>query len=258
MTQAPNQRVMTQDEATFVFETDYWKGLDDKGYSYDVQYKDPYDDDWQTLATSVTFGGTYTLNTVDNSQVNKVDIEAHTVDTLAKGKETASMIHDNKWLPADYWSGYYFRIVASYRFNEKRTKVENSYSARGDADNAGFDTSRYGLLQVDAPFVSATMLEARALMMQEHNSEGDATGNFGQNYWSVETTQDQVDNWNASRGDSNNPLISDKNVAVYTTTIRIRKPYPYPCIAVGLPRRLDFYIYGVQTRHQPHQYQRVR
>lgn len=89
MTQAPNQRVMTQDEATFVFETDYWKGLDDKGYSYDVQYKDPYDDDWQTLATSVTFGGTYTLNTVDNSQVNKVDIEAHTVDTLAKGKETA-------------------------------------------------------------------------------------------------------------------------------------------------------------------------
>lgn len=247
MTQAPNQRVMTQDEATFVFETDYWKGLDDKGYSYDVQYKDPYDDDWQTLATSVTFGGTYTLNTVDNSQVNKVDIEAHTVDTLAKGKETASMIHDNKWLPADFWrpdgftdqqcaqkhttitltlhaadynwSGYYFRIVASYRFNEKRTKVENSYSARGDADNAGFDTSRYGLLQVDAPFVSATMLEARALMMQEHNSEGDATGNFGQNYWSVETTQDQVDNWNASRGDSNNPLISDKNVAVYTTTI---------------------------------------
>jgi hypothetical protein len=247
MTQAPNQRVMTQDEATFVFETDYWKGLDDKGYSYDVQYKDPYDDDWQTLATSVTFGGTYTLNTVDNSQVNKVDIEAHTVDTLAKGKETASMIHDNKWLPADFWrpdgftdqqcaqkhttitltlhaadynwSGYYFRIVASYRFNEKRTKVENSYSAIGDADNAGFDTSRYGLLQVDAPFVSATMLEARALMMQEHNSEGDATGNFGQNYWSVETTQDQVDNWNASRGDSNNPLISDKNVAVYTTTI---------------------------------------
>ena len=247
MTQAPNQRVMTQDEATFVFETDYWKGLDDKGYSYDVQYKDPYDDDWQTLATSVTFGGTYTLNTVDNSQVNKVDIEAHTVDTLAKGKETASMIHDNKWLPADFWrpdgftdqqcaqkhttitltlhaadynwSGYYFRIVASYRFNEKRTKVENSYSAIGDADNAGFDTSRYGLLQVDAPFVSATMLEARALMMQEHNSEGDATGDFGQNYWSVETTQDQVDNWNASRGDSNNPLISDKNVAVYTTTI---------------------------------------
>lgn len=247
MTQAPNQCVMTQDEATFVFETDYWKGLDDKGYSYDVQYKDPYDDDWQTLATSVTFGGTYTLNTVDNSQVNKVDIEAHTVDTLAKGKETASMIHDNKWLPADFWrpdgftdqqcaqkhttitltlhaadynwSGYYFRIVASYRFNEKRTKVENSYSAIGDADNAGFDTSRYGLLQVDAPFVSATMLEARALMMQEHNSEGDATGNFGQNYWSVETTQDQVDNWNASRGDSNNPLISDKNVAVYTTTI---------------------------------------
>lgn len=247
MTQAPNQRVMTQDEATFVFETDYWKGLDDKGYSYDVQYKDPYDDDWQTLATSVTFGGTYTLNTVDNSQVNKVDIEAHTADTLAKGKETASMIHDNKWLPADFWrpdgftdqqcaqkhttitltlhaadynwSGYYFRIVASYRFNEKRTKVENSYSAIGDADNAGFDTSRYGLLQVDAPFVSATMLEARALMMQEHNSEGDATGNFGQNYWSVETTQDQVDNWNASRGDSNNPLISDKNVAVYTTTI---------------------------------------
>ena len=247
MTQAPNQRVMTQDEATFVFETDYWKGLDDKGYSYDVQYKDPYDDDWQTLATSVTFGGTYTLNTVDNSQVNKVDIEAHTVDTLAKGKETASMIHDNKWLPADFWrpdgftdqqcaqkhttitltlhaadynwSGYYFRIVASYRFNEKRTKVENSYSAIGDADNAGFDTSRYGLLQVDAPFVSATMLEARALMMQEHNSEGDATGNFGQNYWSVETTQDQVDNWNASRGGSNNPLISDKNVAVYTTTI---------------------------------------
>lgn len=247
MTQAPNQRVMTQDEATFVFETDYWKGLDDKGYSYDVQYKDPYDDDWQTLATSVTFGGTYTLNTVDNSQVNKVDIEAHTVDTLAKGKEAASMIHDNKWLPADFWrpdgftdqqcaqkhttitltlhaadynwSGYYFRIVASYRFNEKRTKVENSYSAIGDADNAGFDTSRYGLLQVDAPFVSATMLEARALMMQEHNSEGDATGNFGQNYWSVETTQDQVDNWNASRGDSNNPLISDKNVAVYTTTI---------------------------------------
>ena len=247
MTQAPNQRVMTQDEATFVFETDYWKGLDDKGYSYDVQYKDPYDDDWQTLATSVTFGGTYTLNTVDNSQVNKVDIEAHTVDTLAKGKETASMIHDNKWLPADFWrpdgftdqqcaqkhttitltlhaadynwSGYYFRIVASYRFNEKRTKVENSYSARGDADNAGFDTSRYGLLQVDAPFVSATMLEARALMMQEHNSEGDATGDFGQNYWSVETTQDQVDNWNASRGDSNNPSISDKNVAVYTTTI---------------------------------------
>lgn len=247
MTQAPNQRVMTQDEATFVFETDYWKGLDDKGYSYDVQYKDPYDDDWQTLATSVTFGGTYTLNTVDNSQVNKVDIEAHTVDTLAKGKETASMIHDNKWLPADFWrpdgftdqqcaqkhttitltlhaadynwSGYYFRIVASYRFNEKRTKVENSYSAIGDADNAGFDTSRYGLLQVDAPFVSATMLEARALMMQEHNSEGDATGDFGQNYWSVETTQDQVDNWNASRGGSNNPLISDKNVAVYTTTI---------------------------------------
>lgn len=247
MTQAPNQCVMTQDEATFVFETDYWKGLDDKGYSYDVQYKDPYDDDWQTLATSVTFGGTYTLNTVDNSQVNKVDIEAHTVDTLAKGKETASMIHDNKWLPADFWrpdgftdqqcaqkhttitltlhaadynwSGYYFRIVASYRFNEKRTKVENSYSAIGDADNAGFDTSRYGLLQVDAPFVSATMLEARALMMQEHNSEGDATGDFGQNYWSVETTQDQVDNWNASRGDSNNPLISDKNVAVYTTTI---------------------------------------
>ena len=247
MTQAPNQRVMTQDEATFVFETDYWKGLDDKGYSYDVQYKDPYDDDWQTLATSVTFGGTYTLNTVDNSQVNKVAIEAHTVDTLAKGKETASMIHDNKWLPADFWrpdgftdqqcaqkhttitltlhaadynwSGYYFRIVASYRFNEKRTKVENSYSAIGDADNAGFDTSRYGLLQVDAPFVSATMLEARALMMQEHNSEGDATGDFGQNYWSVETTQDQVDNWNASRGDSNNPLISDKNVAVYTTTI---------------------------------------
>ena len=247
MTQAPNQRVMTQDEATFVFETDYWKGLDDKGYSYDVQYKDPYDDDWQTLATSVTFGGTYTLNTVDNSQVNKVDIEAHTVDTLAKGKETASMIHDNKWLPADFWrpdgftdqqcaqkhttitltlhaadynwSGYYFRIVASYRFNEKRTKVENSYSAIGDADTAGFDTSRYGLLQVDAPFVSATMLEARALMMQEHNSEGDATGDFGQNYWSVETTQDQVDNWNASRGDSNNPLISDKNVAVYTTTI---------------------------------------
>ena len=247
MTQAPNQSVMTQDEATFVFETDYWKGLDDKGYSYDVQYKDPYDDDWQTLATSVTFGGTYTLNTVDNSQVNKVDIEAHTVDTLAKGKETASMIHDNKWLPADFWrpdgftdqqcaqkhttitltlhaadynwSGYYFRIVASYRFNEKRTKVENSYSAIGDADNAGFDTSRYGLLQVDAPFVSATMLEARALMMQEHNSEGDATGDFGQNYWSVETTQDQVDNWNASRGDSNNPLISDKNVAVYTTTI---------------------------------------
>lgn len=247
MTQAPNQRVMTQDEATFVFETDYWKGLDDKGYSYDVQYKDPYDDDWQTLATSVTFGGTYTLNTVDNSQVNKVDIEAHTVDTLAKGKETASMIHDNKWLPADFWrpdgftdqqcaqkhttitltlhaadynwSGYYFRIVASYRFNEKRTKVENSCSAIGDADNAGFDTSRYGLLQVDAPFVSATMLEARALMMQEHNSEGDATGDFGQNYWSVETTQDQVDNWNASRGDSNNPLISDKNVAVYTTTI---------------------------------------
>lgn len=247
MTQAPNQRVMTQDEATFVFETDYWKGLDDKGYSYDVQYKDPYDDDWQTLATSVTFGGTYTLNTVDNSQVNKVDIEAHTVDTLAKGKETASMIHDNKWLPADFWrpdgftdqqcaqkhttitltlhaadynwSGYYFRIVASYRFNEKRTKVENSYSAIGDADNAGFDTSRYGLLQVDAPFVSATMLEARALMMQEHNSEGDASGDFGQNYWSVETTQDQVDNWNASRGDSNNPLISDKNVAVYTTTI---------------------------------------
>ena len=247
MTQAPNQRVMTQDEATFVFETDYWKGLDDKGYSYDVQYKDPYDDDWQTLATSVTFGGTYTLNTVDNSQVNKVDIEAHTVDTLAKGKETASMIHDNKWLPADFWrpdgftdqqcaqkhttitltlhaadynwSGYYFRIVASYRFNEKRTKVENSYSAIGDADNAGFDTSRYGLLQVNAPFVSATMLEARALMMQEHNSEGDATGDFGQNYWSVETTQDQVDNWNASRGDSNNPLISDKNVAVYTTTI---------------------------------------
>lgn len=247
MTQAPNQRVMTQDEATFVFETDYWKGLDDKGYSYDVQYKDPYDDDWQTLATSVTFGGTYTLNTVDNSQVNKVDIEAHTVDTLAKGKETASMIHDNKWLPADFWrpdgftdqqcaqkhttitltlhaadynwSGYYFRIVASYRFNEKRNKVENSYSAIGDADNAGFDTSRYGLLQVDAPFVSATMLEARALMMQEHNSEGDATGDFGQNYWSVETTQDQVDNWNASRGDSNNPLISDKNVAVYTTTI---------------------------------------
>ena len=247
MTQAPNQHVMTQDEATFVFETDYWKGLDDKGYSYDVQYKDPYDDDWQTLATSVTFGGTYTLNTVDNSQVNKVDIEAHTVDTLAKGKETASMIHDNKWLPADFWrpdgftdqqcaqkhttitltlhaadynwSGYYFRIVASYRFNEKRTKVENSYSAIGDADNAGFDTSRYGLLQVDAPFVSATMLEARALMMQEHNSEGDATGDFGQNYWSVETTQDQVDNWNASRGDSNNPLISDKNVAVYTTTI---------------------------------------
>ena len=247
MTQAPNQRVMTQDEATFVFETDYWKGLDDKGYSYDVQYKDPYDDDWQTLATSVTFGGTYTLNTVDNSQVNKVDIEAHTVDTLAKGKETASMIHDNKWLPADFWrpdgftdqqcaqkhttitltlhaadynwSGYYFRIVASYRFNEKRTKVENSYSAIGDADNAGFDTSRYGLLQVDAPFVSATMLEARALMMQEQNSEGDATGDFGQNYWSVETTQDQVDNWNASRGDSNNPLISDKNVAVYTTTI---------------------------------------
>ena len=247
MTQAPNQRVVTQDEAIFVFETDYWKGLDDKGYSYDVQYKDPYDDDWQTLATSVTFGGTYTLNTVDNSQVNKVDIEAHTVDTLAKGKETASMIHDNKWLPADFWrpdgftdqqcaqkhttitltlhaadynwSGYYFRIVASYRFNEKRTKVENSYSAIGDADNAGFDTSRYGLLQVDAPFVSATMLEARALMMQEHNSEGDATGNFGQNYWSVETTQDQVDNWNASRGDSNNPLISDKNVAVYTTTI---------------------------------------
>ena len=247
MTQAPNQRVMTQDEATFVFETDYWKGLDDKGYSYDVQYKDPHDDDWQTLATSVTFGGTYTLNTVDNSQVNKVDIEAHTVDTLAKGKETASMIHDNKWLPADFWrpdgftdqqcaqkhttitltlhaadynwSGYYFRIVASYRFNEKRTKVENSYSAIGDADNAGFDTSRYGLLQVDAPFVSATMLEARALMMQEHNSEGDATGDFGQNYWSVETTQDQVDNWNASRGGSNNPLISDKNVAVYTTTI---------------------------------------
>jgi uncharacterized repeat protein (TIGR01451 family) len=247
MTQAPNQRVMTQDEATFVFETDYWKGLDDKGYSYDVQYKDPYDDDWQTLATSVTFGGTYTLNTVDNSQVNKVDIEAHTVDTLTKGKETVSMIHDNKWLPADFWrpdgftdqqcaqkhttitltlhaadynwSGYYFRIVASYRFNEKRTKVENSYSAIGDADNAGFDTSRYGLLQVDAPFVSATMLEARALMMQEHNSEGDATGNFGQNYWSVETTQDQVDKWNASRGDSNNPLISDKNVAVYTTTI---------------------------------------
>ena len=247
MTQAPNQRVMTQDQAIFVFETDYWKGLDDKGYSYDVQYKDPYDDDWQTLATSVTFGGTYTLNTVDNSQVNKVDIEAHTVDTLAKGKETASMIHDNKWLPnsfwrpdgftdqqcaqkhttitltlhaADYnWSGYYFRIVASYRFNEKRTKVENSYSAIGDADNAGFDTSRYGLLQVDAPFVSATMLEARALMMQEHNSEGDATGNFGQNYWSVETTQDKVDEWNAGRGDANNPLISDKNVAVYTTTI---------------------------------------
>ena len=56
-------------------------------------------------------------------------------------------------------------------------------------------------------------------MMQEHNSEGDATGDFGQNYWSVETTQDQVDNWNASRGGSNNPLISDKNVAVYTTTI---------------------------------------
>ena len=247
MTQSPNQRVMTQDEATFVFETDYWKGLGDSGYSYEVQYKDPYDDDWQTLDTSVTFGGTYTLNTVDNSQVKKVDIEAHTVDTLAKGKETASMIHDNKWLPnsfwrpdgftdqqcaqkhttitltlhaADYsWSGYYFRILVKYRYNAKRTKVEDSYKAIGDKDNAGFDTSRYGLLQVDAPFVSATMLEARALMMQEHNSEGDASGDFGQNYWSVETTQDKVDEWNAGRGDANNPLISDKNVAVYTTTI---------------------------------------
>ena len=95
-----------------------------------------------------------------------------TFNTLAKGKETASMIHDNKWLPADFWrpdgftdqqcaqkhttitltlhaadynwSGYYFRIVASYRFNEKRTKVENSYSAIGDADNLPYDAACAG------------------------------------------------------------------------------------------------------------------
>ena len=248
MTQSPNQRVMTQDQAIFTFESDYWKGLGDKGYNVKVQYIGPYDDDWQDVETSTTFGGTYTLNTVDGSQHAKIKVESSTVDTLKEGAKTESKIHDNKWLPgtfwrpdgftdqqcaqkhttvkltlyaADYnWAGYKFRIVASYRFNDKRTKVETSDSANGDEDNAKYDQSRYGLLTVDAPYISATTMKAQALMMQKHNDENDASGTFGQNYWSEEETdQSVVDGWNSSRGDWNNPLIADNNVAVYTTTI---------------------------------------
>lgn len=247
MTQSPNQRVMTQDQAIFTFESDYWKGLGDKGYNVKVQYIGPYDDDWQDVETSTTFGGTYTLNTVDGSQHAKIKVESSTVDTLKEGAKTESKIHDNKWLPgtfwrpdgftdqqcaqkhttvkltlyaADYnWAGYKFRIVASYRFNDKRTKVETSDSANGDEDNAKYDQSRYGLLTVDAPYISATTMKAQALMMQKHNDENDASGDFGQNYWSEKDTPEKVAEWNSTRGDSNNPIISDENIAVYTTNI---------------------------------------
>lgn len=247
MTQSPNQRVMTQDQAVFTFESDYWKGLGDKGYNVKVQYIGPYDDDWQDVETSTTFGGTYTLNTVDGSQHAKIKVESSTVDTLKEGAKTESKIHDNKWLPgtfwrpdgftdqqcaqkhttvkltlyaADYnWAGYKFRIVASYRFNDKRTKVETSDSANGDEDNAKYDQSRYGLLTVDAPYISATTMKAQALMMQKHNDENDASGDFGQNYWSEKDTPEKVAEWNSTRGDSNNPIISDENIAVYTTNI---------------------------------------
>ena len=97
--------------------------------------------------------------------------------------------------------------------------METSDSANGDEDNAKYDQSRYGLLTVDAPYISATTMKAQALMMQKHNDENDASGDFGQNYWSEKDTPEKVAEWNSTRGDSNNPIISDENIAVYTTNI---------------------------------------
>lgn len=248
MTQSPDQRVMTQDQAIFVFESDYWKGIGDPGYSYKVQYREPNEEEWTDLATSATFSGTYTLNTVDGSQVVKYTLDGETVDTIAEG--LPSQINNNKWYPASFWrpdgftdqqcaqkhttvtltlnavdfswNNYDFRLVCSYRYNVKRTKEENTFTANGNEANAGFDTSRYGKLTIDVPSVAASNLYAQALMMQAHNDENDASGDFGQNYWSEITTDDVVNGWNATRGDALNPLISEKNQAVYTTEITFK------------------------------------
>lgn len=248
MTQAPDVRVMTQDAATLVFESDYWKGVGDSGYSYKIQYSTPSDPNtWIDLATSSSFSGTYTLNTVDGSQVVRYTLDAETVDTIEEGLE--NQMHDGRWVPGSFWrptgftdqqcaqkhttvtlhlnaaefvwNNYNFRLVASYRFNAKRTKTETTTSANGDNNNSGYDTSRYGKLIIDPPTVQATPLYGQALMMQKHNDENDGSGNFGQNYWSEKADQATVDDWNSSRGPDHgvDPLISDDNTAEYTTEI---------------------------------------
>ena len=248
MTQSPDVRVMTQDAATLVFESDYWKGVDDSGYSYKIQYATPSDPNtWIDLATSSAFSGTYTLNTVDGSQVIRYTLDAKTVDTIEEGLE--NQMHDGRWVPGSFWrptgftdqqcaqkhttvtlhlnaaefawNNYSFRLVASYRFNAKRTKTETTTSANGDNNNSGYDTSRYGKLIIDTPTVQATPLYGQALMLQKHNDENDGSGNFGQNYWTEKADKATVDGWNSSRGPDHgvDPLISDDNTAEYTTKI---------------------------------------
>ena len=248
MTQSPDVRVMTQDAATLVFESDYWKGVGDSGYSYKIQYSTPSDPNtWIDMADSSAFSGNYILNTVDNSEVVRYTLNAETVDTLEEGLE--NMQNNGRWLPSSFWrpdgftdqqcaqkhttvtlhlnaaeyvwNNYNFRLVVNYRYNAKRTKTENTTSANGDENNSGYDVSRYGKLIIDTPTIIATPMYGQALMMQKHNDENDASGNFGQNYWSEKDSQSTVDGWNATRGPENgvDPLISDENIAVYTTEI---------------------------------------
>ena len=227
--QAFDKRVNVASDAEFVFEADFWKGLDE-GLTYEIQYRG-LTGSWKPIEGDSLFpDGSYEVQEESSTSTQWEDgvwvptanfwkPETTTPNSEVAGKHTTIKLTLLD-CPMD-WDSFDFRVVFRYQYNAQRTMQGTTDTANNQV------TSRTGHLIVVPPTIKLTDLKAQALLLNESDpsngnvvwtSEMDTPPNDGR-----ATTEVPLDTFDVGYDDRDGQFVvtgpANDNKAVYTTKI---------------------------------------
>ena len=226
--QAFDQRVNVASDATFVFENDYWAGLDD-GLTYEIQYKG-LNGKWMPIVGSDLFPeGSYEVTTESTDSETWENGKWHPDEYFwrPEGAELSEIAGKHTKITLTLkdcvmdWDSFDFQVVFKYQFTASRIKTVGTSFANNDM------AARTGHLIVVPPYVRLTELKGQALLLNEASADN---GNIA---WTSKMTTPP----NEGRADTQVPLdtfdvgyengdgefvvtgAANDNQAVYTTKV---------------------------------------
>lgn len=226
--QAFDQRVNVASDATFVFEGDYWAGLDD-GLTYEIQYQGA-NGVWTPLVGNALFPeGSYEVKVESYDSTQWEDGKWHQDENFwrPEGAELKDIAGKHTKITLTLkdcvmdWDSFNFQVVFRYQYTASRIKEVGTSFANNDA------VMRTGHLTVVPPYIKLTELKAQALLLNEASAEN---GNMA---WTSKMdtppndgraeTEVPLDTFDVGYENGNGEFIvtgaANDNQAVYTTKI---------------------------------------